>query len=129
MKKRTMIRAAALGLALTTILSGCTPIQAVTKESESAHTEQPVIFSAGQGKEPATMSWTADYLVNAADDYNKTDRSMLLDGLEGGVEQMIQGFIDNYKKRIKELDWMGEETKQNAIEKLNHMRFFVGYPE
>lgn len=45
------------------------------------------------------------------------------------VEKMIQSFIENYKKRIKELDWMSDETKKKAIKKLNNMRFFVGYPD
>lgn len=45
------------------------------------------------------------------------------------VERMIQSFIDNYKGRITDLEWMSEATKQKAIEKLDHMRFFVGYPD
>lgn len=45
------------------------------------------------------------------------------------VERMIQSFIDNYKERVAGLDWMSEETKQKAIEKLDNMRFFVGYPD
>lgn len=45
------------------------------------------------------------------------------------VEQMIRSFIDNYKQRVAGLEWMSEETKQKAIEKLDNMRFFVGYPD
>ena len=45
------------------------------------------------------------------------------------VERMVQSFIDNYKKRINSLNWMGEETRQRDIEKLDNMRFFVGYPD
>lgn len=45
------------------------------------------------------------------------------------VEQMIQNFIENYKERIAELDWMSDNTKQEAIAKLDNMRFFVGYPD
>ncbi len=45
------------------------------------------------------------------------------------VERMIQSFIDNYKERVAGLDWMSDETKQKAIEKLDNMRFFVGYPD
>lgn len=45
------------------------------------------------------------------------------------VEKIIRSFIDNFKKRIAALDWMGDETKQRAIAKLDAMRFFVGYPD
>ena len=34
------------------------------------------------------------------------------------VEKMVQGFLDNYKTRIQNLDWMGDKTKQRALEKL-----------
>ena len=50
-------------------------------------------------------------------------------GAKSDVERMIQSFIANYKKRVAELKWMRGETKQQAIEKLDNMRFFVGYPE
>lgn len=45
------------------------------------------------------------------------------------VEEMIEGFIEVYKERIQKLDWMGEETKKNAIEKLESMNFLIGYPD
>lgn len=45
------------------------------------------------------------------------------------VERMIQSFIDNYKERVAGLDWMSDKTKRKAIEKLDNMRFFVGYPD
>lgn len=46
-----------------------------------------------------------------------------------GVEDMIKQFISVYKERIQKLDWMGEETKKAAIEKLDSMKFFIGYPD
>lgn len=33
------------------------------------------------------------------------------------------------KERIKDLAWMGEETKEKALEKLTAMTFMIGYPE
>lgn len=45
------------------------------------------------------------------------------------VERLIQSFIDNYKERVAGLEWMSDKTKQKAIEKLENMRFFVGYPD
>ena len=34
-----------------------------------------------------------------------------------------------FKKRLTNLDWMSESTKQRAIEKLEAMQFNVGYPD
>jgi len=45
------------------------------------------------------------------------------------VEQMIQGFMDVFKTRIKNLDWMSETTKEKAIEKLDAMEMLVGYQD
>lgn len=45
------------------------------------------------------------------------------------VEDMVQDFIEIYKGRIRDLDWMSETTKQKAIEKLDAMRVKVGYPD
>lgn len=45
------------------------------------------------------------------------------------VEEMVKGFIEVYKERIQKLDWMGEETKKKAIEKLDGMNFLIGYPD
>lgn len=36
---------------------------------------------------------------------------------------------DAFGKRITRLDWMSEPTKQKAIEKLETMRFNIGYPD
>lgn len=45
------------------------------------------------------------------------------------VEEMVSNIRDNYKKRIQNLDWMGEATKENAIKKLDNLKIYVGYPE
>lgn len=44
------------------------------------------------------------------------------------VEKIIKQFIDVYKDNIKNLDWMNESTKKEAIKKLDAMKFLVGYP-
>lgn len=48
---------------------------------------------------------------------------------KAGVEAMAKQFIEVYKERIQKLDWMSQETKDKAIEKLDNMTFLIGYPE
>lgn len=45
------------------------------------------------------------------------------------VEEMVRGFLDIYEERIAKLDWMSDETKAKAIEKLRAMNVKVGYPD
>ncbi|MDD5571717.1 MAG: M13 family metallopeptidase [Bacteroidales bacterium] len=42
---------------------------------------------------------------------------------------MVKNLKVSYKTRIKNLDWMGEDTKKKAIEKLEAMNFKIGYPD
>lgn len=44
------------------------------------------------------------------------------------AEKMIANVIDAYKERIKNLDWMGDETKTKAIEKLDKFTVKIAYP-
>lgn len=48
---------------------------------------------------------------------------------KAGVEAMAKEFIQVYKERIQKLDWMSQETKEKAIEKLDNMTFLIGYPD
>ncbi len=45
------------------------------------------------------------------------------------AEKMIANVIKAYKARIQKLDWMGEETKAKAIEKLDKFTVKIGYPD
>ncbi len=45
------------------------------------------------------------------------------------AEKMIANVIKAYKARIQKLDWMGEETKIKAIEKLDKFTVKIGYPD
>ena len=38
------------------------------------------------------------------------------------VEDMIKNIRNNYKNRIEKLDWMSDETKENAIKKLDDLK-------
>ena len=44
------------------------------------------------------------------------------------VEKLVQEIISTYKKKIEAVDWMTEETKKNAIKKLDNMKVKIGYP-
>ncbi len=45
------------------------------------------------------------------------------------AEVMIANVIASYKTRIQVLDWMSEETKTKAIEKLDKFTVKIGYPD
>jgi endothelin-converting enzyme/putative endopeptidase len=45
------------------------------------------------------------------------------------MDIMIQNLIKAYEKSIKELDWMSEETKQQALAKLSKFTPKIGYPD
>ncbi|PCE66362.1 M13 family metallopeptidase [Sediminicola luteus] len=45
------------------------------------------------------------------------------------AEKMIANVIRAYQKRIEKLDWMSEETKLKAIEKLDKFTVKIGYPD
>ena len=45
------------------------------------------------------------------------------------AEEMIANVVRAYEIRINKLDWMDEETKQKAIEKLKGITVKVGYPD
>lgn len=51
---------------------------------------------------------------------------------KGTKEKLLEignSIRDVYADRLKKLDWMGEETKQKALVKLNKMVMKVGYPD
>jgi putative endopeptidase len=45
------------------------------------------------------------------------------------VRTMVEDIRAAYKDRILQLDWMGEETKQKALEKLANIKVLIGYPD
>lgn len=48
---------------------------------------------------------------------------------KASVESMVKQIISAYKKQIMALDWMGDETKAEAVKKLDHMTLKIGYPD
>ncbi len=45
------------------------------------------------------------------------------------AEKMIQNVIKAFENRINKLDWMSEDTKKKAIEKLNATKIKIAYPD
>ena len=45
------------------------------------------------------------------------------------VEDIVKEIIATYEKRIKNLDWMSEDTKTAAISKLQAINLKIGYPD
>lgn len=45
------------------------------------------------------------------------------------AEKMIANVIKAFENRINKLDWMSEETKKKAIEKLNATKIKIAYPD
>lgn len=43
--------------------------------------------------------------------------------------ELVENLREAYRQSIVELDWMGEETKQKALEKLEKFRPKIGYPD
>ncbi len=45
------------------------------------------------------------------------------------VEEMIANFVEVYKQKIINLEWLGTGTKERALKKLDHLNVKVGYPD
>src|SRR5690606_12037514 len=45
------------------------------------------------------------------------------------MQELVDNLIEAYRRSITELDWMGEETKQRALEKLAAFTPKIGYPD
>ncbi len=45
------------------------------------------------------------------------------------MDELVGNLLEAYRQSIANLDWMGEETKQRAYEKLDTFRPKIGYPE
>lgn len=44
------------------------------------------------------------------------------------MEQLVENLRGSFEQRIKQLDWMGDSTKQQALDKLAAIRVKIGYP-
>ncbi|NFH91810.1 M13 family metallopeptidase [Clostridium botulinum] len=49
--------------------------------------------------------------------------------IKNDVKNITEEIINTYSNRIKNLEWMSDSTKDNAIKKLNNIKVNIGYPE
>ncbi len=49
-------------------------------------------------------------------------------GHREAMDELISALIEAYRRSISTLDWMGEETRQRALEKLSMFNPMVGFP-
>lgn len=45
------------------------------------------------------------------------------------MEHLVQNLIEAYRRSISQLDWMGDETREKALEKLDLFTPKIGYPD
>lgn len=45
------------------------------------------------------------------------------------MQNMVDQLIEAFKKRISALGWMAQETKQEALKKLDSLTVLIGYPD
>jgi putative endopeptidase len=48
---------------------------------------------------------------------------------KGRMEQLVDNLLTAYRQDVNSLDWMGPETKQQALEKLAKLHRKIGYPD
>lgn len=57
-----------------------------------------------------------------------TDRYFNADS-KAEIEKMVHMMIDTFKDRVTRLDWMSDETKKEALKKLDSLTVLIGYPD
>ena len=50
------------------------------------------------------------------------------EGHKAVMDELVSTLLEAYRRSISTLEWMGEETRQRALEKLSMFRPMVGYP-
>ncbi|MFC7401480.1 M13 family metallopeptidase [Citricoccus sp. GCM10030269] len=50
------------------------------------------------------------------------------EGHQAAMDELISALMEAYRRSIGSLEWMGEETRQKALEKLSMFRPMVGFP-
>ena len=49
--------------------------------------------------------------------------------VKSDMSQIVELIRDKFRERIASLDWMGDETKRKAVEKLDAIEAYVAYPD
>ncbi len=77
--------------------------------------------------EDYALSVVQDYAFDALDTLY-TEKYCSLE-LKQDIESMISKYLEYYEKMLSEVDWLSEETRNNAIEKLKTIKGHASYPE
>jgi len=82
---------------------------------KAAYPEEIITFSLlDEMAEPVSIAWVNNYFSEE---------------VRQDVTNLTQEVVDAYKIRLSKSDWISERTKQQAINKLDSMKFFIGYPQ
>lgn len=84
-------------------------------------------FLTGEASEEEALEEVATYLTDEVGQLYISE--YFSPGAKADVEKMTGQLIETYKKRISALDWMSEESKKEAINKLDTLTVFIGYPD
>ena len=98
----------------------------VSKLSQTFNEEYLGIQGSYSDDEKAVLtvqSFMADYIGKIYSQKYFDEKS------KADVTKMIKDIISVYEKRLDSLEWMSEQTKQKAKEKLNAITIKVGYPD
>ncbi|WP_052350518.1 M13-type metalloendopeptidase [Paenibacillus gorillae] len=85
----------------------------------------------GQEKMTATAD-TVYNIVNSSFKYvvgNYYGETHLGAAARQDVTDMVENMIDIYRDKLRSNDWMSEETKKEAIKKLDNLKTHIGYPD
>ena len=81
----------------------------------------------GQASEEEALALVANYLSTEVGQLYVAD--YFPPEAKAAVEDMVDKLIQTFEKRISSLDWMSEETKTEALKKLETLKVMIGYPE
>lgn len=84
-------------------------------------------FLTGETSEAEALDEAADYLTNEVGQLYVS--RYFAPEAKADVEKMTKQLIEAYKKRISVLDWMSEESKKEALNKLDTLKVYIGYPD
>ena len=86
----------------------------------------------GEAVEPMSLELRAQTLVTnlMSASFSKLYADKYVSpAVKADVTQIVELIRDKYRERIAALDWMSDETKTMALEKLEAIRAFVAYPD
>lgn len=85
------------------------------------------MFLTGETSETEALDEVAEYLTNEVGQLYVSE--YFAPESKADIEKMAGQLIETYKKRISVLDWMSEESKKEAIRKLDTLKVSIGYPD